>query len=85
MAVDTHVRGLRPSEKKTLFDMYSARGAQVPLYVVGKGQRLDDTREILKQYKGEPFGLNSVVEEYMYHWELIYGMYLTIRVKGECS
>ena len=55
------------------------------MYVTAEGQSLSDTRDALMRYEGEAFGVNAIVDRYMYHWDLIDGMYLTIKLKGECS
>ena len=80
---DELVYAIRPSEKKTLFDMYSEKRSLIPIYVTGEGQSLEDTRDALMLYKGEPFGLNLVVERYLFRMDLIYGIYMTVSVKGE--
>lgn len=94
MPIDTHVtlpssgiyaKGIQPSTKKTLFDMYSERRSRALIYVAGEGQSIEDTRDALMLYNGEPFGLNLLVDRYLYHWDVIDGLYLTVSVKGECS
>lgn len=94
MPVDTHitlppcyalVEGIQPSTKTTLFDMYSSKRGRAPVYVAWEGQSLEDTRDALRLYKGEPFGLNLLVERYLYHWDMIDGMYITVSVKGGAS
>lgn len=85
--------GLRPEHPTSLFGMYTAKGPRVPIYtakgprvpmfVLRPDQPLETTYNEATPYKGEPYGANAIIDEYMYHLNTFTGIYMTIKLKGD--
>lgn len=85
MPTDVIAYGSKPEHPTSLFGMYTAKTPRVPMFVLHSDQPLETTFNEATPYKGEPYGANAIIDSYMYHMNVFAGIYMTIKLKGECS